>query len=142
MDMVKLAAIGLLAGMGIVGSFQYFNQADAVLPVTVDVAGPAETVKPVRLDAADLVVDWDELVGQKVTLRGRVWGAREDAVQLDIGPTDLQMVSINSDLYRELLKDCDGYRQNGCIQVFTGTLEEGDGFYTKLLSNPVRIEIE
>jgi hypothetical protein len=105
--------------------------APAAVPIAA-AAGPAVT------QAYNLIADWQRYLGERVTLRGRAYGADDKGAHFESGNVTFQLRRPDSETLRVLMRDCGGYGSDGCALTIEATPEQpgrGDAF--KVLATPV-----
>ena len=99
----------------------------------------SQSTQPSIMRGADLYVDHDRLLGQRVRVRGYIYGASNDGALFESEGASFVIRQVSSDVMRRLLKGCSsGRRCTGTFEVTPAPRGGGDIF--PRLANPTIIE--
>lgn len=96
-----------------------------------------------RMRGADLYVDFEKLLGQRVIVRGRIYGtsargSSSDGAIFNSDAATFVIRQIDSEILRRMLKNCSARECIATLEVTPALQESGDAF--PRLTNPAIIE--
>jgi hypothetical protein len=102
-----------------------------------------QSAQPAVMRGADLYGDHDRLIGQRVRVRGKIYGASGtggsyDGALLESEGANFVLRQVSSDVMRRMLEGCSVRSCMGALEVTPAPQERGDAF--PRLTNPTIIE--
>jgi len=105
-------------------------------PATAPIAAKAE---PAALHVADLIADWNRYLGERVTLRGRVYAADDRGAQFKSGNVTFLLRRVDSETLRTLMRDCAVIGDMGACNMTISAVPERPAQFDafRVLANPL-----